>query len=782
MFILKEYQQKAVDQLIEHTCDALQATERRIPMLLKAPTGAGKTVTMASYLSQLMEELHLRPGLPRDVAIIWLAPNTLHLQSYKALKGFYSELNDLRTLQISDLQARSGLQPKDLLFVNWSSVDKEKNTFRQQGETSHNLETLIEQTRLKDTELIVVIDEAHLSAFTGEQARKVLQLINAKIEIAVTATPNRNPDMSVIIPRQKVVAAEMIKKGIQLNVGLSVEEQHGEMIDVHLLKKAMQKRDELAAAYKEMGIDINPLLLIQLPSEKVALTEDDRTKRDIMESYLAGDFNITTQNGTLAVWLSDEKDKVNLDGLENANGLQKVLIFKQAISQGWDCPRAAVIIIFRELGNASFGIQTVGRILRMPEQKHYDNELLNIGYVYTNIQNKVIQVVKDDLDYFSLQFAYRKKNIVIPNLAASFVVNDRATPGYLLSDFSRIFNKQVEARFGIEPIPESDLFTTPEVEAKIVEVTRKNRLAFEQNMWDLNVDNIEIIIPTNLNIDAYEESAIFIENDHMGHFSKTQAELGEMLDRYCYNSITRLNKSKSWKVLKRTLLEFVEYYVNYDEYAARKILLYPQNQVYLSELITLALESYESWQREKGNRNRRLEEVNWTVPEERAFNENYSQMDDIVISAMEPFYEYKSASSPEKKFVEVLESAKDQIAWWYKNGDSGKEHFAIPYINNYSESKQFYVDFVIHFKNGTIGLFDTKTKRSDADAPNKHNALLGYIEQQLEKKPGQKLVGGIIVADVDNTPVTFRYCKNRISDTKDLMGWEFFNPNEIIKN
>jgi type III restriction enzyme len=779
MFILKEYQQKAVDQLIEFTCDALQGTDYRSQILLKAPTGAGKTVTMASYLSQLMQELHLRPGLPRDIAVIWLAPNTLHLQSYKALKGFYSELNDLRTLQISDLQSRNGLQPKDLLFVNWSSVDKEKNTFRQQGESDQNLETLIEQTRLRDTEIIVVIDEAHLSAFTGEQARKVLLLINAKIEIAVTATPNRKPDMSVVIPRQKVVAAEMIKKGIQLNVGLSVEEQQGEMLDLHLLRKAMQKRDEMAEAYKAIGVDLNPLLLIQLPSEKVTLSEDDRNKRLIMENYLAGEHNITTQNGTLAVWLSDEKDKINLDGLEDSNGLQKVLIFKQAISQGWDCPRASVIIIFRELGNPSFGIQTVGRILRMPEQKHYENELLNIGYVYTNIQNKVIQVVKDDLDYFSLQYAYRKKNIPLPHLAASFVVNDRQTPGYLLSDFERIFYKQVERKYSIEQIPDSNLFTTPDNEIKIAEATARNRAILEQHLWELDVENIEIVIPTNLNIDAYEETAILIDNDKMGHFSKTQAELGEMLDRYCYNSITRLNKSKSWKVLKRTILQFVEYYLAFDEFKARKILLHPHNQMFLNELIVLAMENYDLWLRQKGNVNRRVEEVSWTIPEERAYSESYHSVDGVDHSAMEPFFEFSGASTPEKEFVKVLETSKKDISWWYKNGDSGRNHFAISYINSYSEPRQFYVDFVIHFKNGTIGLFDTKTKRSDADAPAKHNALLDYFEKQAEVNPSQKLVGGVIVAEPEKSGMTFRYCKNRIVDTQDLKGWDFFNSNEI---
>lgn len=46
-----------------------------------------------------------------------------------------------------------------------------------------------------------------------------------------------------------------------------------------------------------------------------------------------------------------------------------------------------------------FTIQTVGRILRMPEQKHYPKEQLNIGYVYTDIAKDKIQIVTADSDY-----------------------------------------------------------------------------------------------------------------------------------------------------------------------------------------------------------------------------------------------------------------------------------------------------------------------------------------------------------------------------------------------
>lgn len=774
MIILKEYQQKAVERLLEFSCEALAIPNRRQQMLLKAPTGAGKTVTMAAFVSQLVQEVVLRSGLPRDLTFIWLAPNTLHLQSYASLKGFYSELNDLKTLQLDDLGGNTVLQPNDLLFVNWSSLDKEKNTFRRENEQGFNLDTLIENTYQQSTEIIVIVDEAHLSAFTGIQAKKVLKLIDAKIEISVTATPPATPDMNVVISRQKVVAAQMIKKGVKLNCDLSEQEQMGEMLDVHLLAKAILKRDQIADEYRKAGISINPLLLIQLPSEIATLTEEDKSKRLIMENYLAGKYGITTQNNELAVWLSDSRDKVNLDDIEKPNAIQKVLIFKQAISQGWDCPRASVLIIFREIGNPTFGVQTVGRILRMPEQKHYENDLLDFGYVYTNIQNKIIRVVADDMDYFNLQVARRRQGLVYNQLNASFIVNDRPNPGYLLSDFERIFYKIVEENYEVTEVPEQTLLTRDE-EAAIQEQIETNRKIFIGRMWDLDADEIEIQIPTNIIADAYEANTLIDARDHLGHFSKTQAELSDMLDRFCYDSITRLNKSKSWKVLRRTLIQFVEYYLSFDEFKARKILLCGRNQPRVAELITSALEHYETWQKEKGNQHKRIEDSRWQVPEERYYPEIYKKQEQVEIHALEPFYELNAASSPEKAFTAFLENNKQFIEWWYKNGDKGKEHFSISYTNAAGELALFYVDFIIRFKNGATGLFDTKTKSSDPEAPQKHNALIAWFEKERAANPAVKITGGIVIPETTGNLITFRYCRNRISNTDDLTGWDFLD-------
>ena len=778
MFILKEYQEKAVHNLIEQSCDALMSPNRRIQMLLKAPTGAGKTVTMAAFLARLVQELGLRPGLPPQMAFIWIAPNTLHLQSYAALSGFFSQLNELNTLQIDDLNANAGLEKNSLLFLNWSSVDKEKNVFRRDNEQNFNLQTLVEITRNEGTEIMVLIDEAHYSAFKGEQARKVLQLIDAKIEVSITATPEFIPDLNVIIPRQKVVEAEMIKKGVRMNTGLTHEEQMGEMLDLYLLRKAMAQRKALADAYHEAGIPYNPLLLIQLPSDQKSLDEEDKRLKLVMESYLETEFGITTQNGLLAVWLSDNNDKKNLEGLENPQAMQKVLLFKQAIAQGWDCPRAAVLLIFRNIGNPTFGIQTVGRILRMPEQKHYANDELNYGYVYTNLQNNVIRFVADDLDYFTLQAAIRKTGLQFNAIPSAIMVNDRPTPGYLTSDFKKILFKRAEAKYHIAELPEIDLFNQKERET-FNRIKTENRQNFEANFWQLDVSSIEVEIPRDIQVDDYEKQAYLVSADKMEGFEKSQPELSAMLDRFCYHAISRLNKSKSYKLLRSTLIEFCEYYMDVFENDACKILLYPHNQERLVELINESLELYDIWQKEQGNKHRRKEEIDWEVPPQRYYPEIYKKDESIAAHALEPYYEYESASAPEIKFKEELERNAEHIHWWYKNGDKGKEHFAVTYKNLRGDEQLFYVDFVVCFKSGTIGLYDTKTRNSDPEAPKKHEALVEFIEKQNKENSESKMTGSILIPETTAGITRFRWCRNRIGDTNDLTGWDYFNPGNI---
>ncbi len=779
MYILKDFQEKAVNKLLEYTFDALTENSEQIPIQLESPTGSGKTLMMASYLERVVEELSLQPGLSDNVAFIWFAPNTLHIQSFKSIQKLYEDTNRLNCIDLSDLTANPSLNSRDLLFVNWSSVDGMKKIWRKENETNTNLETLIENTKSNDTQLILIIDEAHLSAFTGTQAISVRNLIKAKVEILVSATPNNRPARNVYIDRKEVIKEEMIKKGVRLNIGLDPVQQSSDNVHIHLLRKAFAKKQELEVLYDtELGRGkVNPLLLIQLPSENTALSEEDKGVRDILEGLLNTDFNISTNNGRLAVWLSGEQNK---EGLEKLDGTQDVLIFKQAIAQGWDCPRASVLVSYRTVQSPNFGIQTVGRILRMPHQKHYQHDDLNYGYVFTNIQSSIINFVPSDSDYFNLQLAERQddKHWTFDKLTSETIINDRASPGVLTSEFEEFFFQIMEENYPeLKQLPE---FTTVS-ESELKDKKQKNKDYMLEKLWVFDIDEHQIRIPINVDINPYQVGAINVSNDHMGRFAITDNEFSQLFDEFCFENITKLNKSKSWKKLRETLIHFAEYYLAINEYKIWKIYLFQQNKAMLIPHIQLALEKFIHWQNQQQNDKRRVEPAEWEVPEIRYYNELYKR--EIVPNhALKPFFEGNKASEPEKLFKKYLIENERHIDWWYKNGDQGREHFSVSYEDNKGILRLFYVDFVIKFKNEKIGLFDTKTKRSDAEAPNKHNALVEYMEKHNKANSKTELLGGVLISAEINGVISFRYCVNRITDTNDLTGWDYFNPANISTN
>ncbi len=60
----------------------------------------------------------------------------------------------------------------------------------------------------------------------------------------------------------------------------------------------------------------------------------------------------------------------------------------------------------------TFTIQTMGRILRMPEQKHYNEEALNYGYIHTNLNKNLITILPEEADYITENKATRNDEIV----------------------------------------------------------------------------------------------------------------------------------------------------------------------------------------------------------------------------------------------------------------------------------------------------------------------------------------------------------------------------------
>ncbi len=776
-----KYQQKAVNELVEKTIGLLKLSGSRHTLVFQAPTGAGKTVMASEMLLRLNTELAQRADAPfQEVAYIWVAPNKLHEQSYFKMKTYFTETQELRPVVFDDMDHSAGsyIHPGEILFVNWESINKDNAIMTRDTEQGASLYDMTTRTQQEhDIPIVMIIDEEHM--FGGRQAKKsekVLQNIQPKLEIRISATPiTSNPEEKVTVHRQHVIEEQMIKEGVVINPALDFTDPNASL-NQHLISLALKKREELAEAYRRLGVNINPLLLIQLPNDGSERMEgDDASIKEEVVEYLNVIKGINTANGRLAVWLSGEKE--NVEGLEAPDNLTEVLLFKQAIALGWDCPRAAVLLIFRKIESFTFGAQTVGRILRMPEQRFYEDDRLNKGYVYTNISQNYVKIEPDDMDYLSPYHAVRRENLCNITLLSEYCERPATSRKRLGSDFKahliRVFedifqvnNVQpslftLEELYGDEPLPDADHQSQ----------TYKNRMAVADKI-EFKVASIGIEIIEDLDITGEVGQSMEASK---AKYVRTMQELNTAFYAFCAKMIGSKFEKVSVATLASVLKEVMEELFEVFETDAVKVILYHRNRQRFADIITKALDRYLKvlTERQKEKSEKSYVKYDWEVPADRLYKEDTNEVrEDAKNHALMPFVRLKNASTPEQEFERYLEAHTEYIDWWYKNGDAGKQHYAISYVGEDGDKSLFYVDFVIRMKNGQIFLFDTKTCGSDKDGACKHNALIDYIN--AEENRGKRLKGGVLIRQGEN----WKYSPMKVDNITDITNWDCFYPSD----
>lgn len=778
------YQQKAVTELVDKTIRLLNLGGQRNKLVFEATTGAGKTVMACQMLAGLMDELHDRgDSRYQEVAFIWFAPRKLHIQSYEKLKGAFEETRTLRPVMFDELDQNEGIRPGEILFVNWESVNKENNVMVREGDCSLSLYEITDRTKEEfGLPIVAIIDEEHMFwSKTADKSAAVLDRINPTVEIRISATPKTaNPKEKVTVYRQDVIAAEMIKKEVVLNPEIELNFSDELELNANLIKAALDKRNQIAEAYKAVGSNVNPLLLIQLPNDtKESMTAEDTAIADQVKKYLEVMCGITTDNHRLAVWLAGEKE--NLTDLEKPDNLTEVLLFKEAIALGWDCPRAAVLLIFRKLQSDQFTIQTVGRIMRMPEQKHYQKEILNSGYVFTDIAKDKIQIVTADAGYIlnNTITAHRRENLKNVNLPSSYTERPNVERNYLGPDFRKVLHE--EARRFWDFVEGNLLFSLEEL-AKLDNDEESNTLPDSDdlqinenrkkvaNSLRLDVKNINIEIPQDVHFQNEEQ---VLEVDTV-KYARKATEIDRVFMAYIATKGHQFESKGRTDKIASYLLEILADFFGIYETKAKKVVLYHSNRPKFDRIIDSALERYARIRdkaRKESAAKRVFRKYGWEVPEERTYDNETSHIEETGNHALLPFVQLNQASNPEKDFVAYLEQNSQYIDWWYKNGDKGKQHYAIEYTTGDEQAKSlFYVDFVIRMKNGHIYLFDTKSIGSDVFASDKHNALLQYIKENTTEE--QPLYGGVILRKDEN----WLFSPLPIKNTTDTLNWNCFYP------
>jgi type III restriction enzyme len=742
---LKIYQEKAVDKLISRTKELLNEKLDKRTIVFQSPTGSGKTFMMSQYIAQLISEMK-----DQDLCFLWLSPGKgkLQEQSYRSLKKEFMGFPVAYLLEEEFVGSRKTIEKNEVVVGNWeklSNKDSKTNEWKSKlmkDKETVNFRELIENTRKSGTKIILIVDESH-SRDKAERAFELRnEIIKPDLTIEMSATPILHEgeyNEKVEVQSNDVIEEGMIKKEIIINEDIDKIDDDEVTSQELVMEMAFQKRLELKRMYEKGDVDINPLVLVQIPDSDAG---DD--KKNFVELFL-GKKGITKEpgNNKLAIWLNEEKVNQEAELITRNDDNVEFLIFKKAVDTGWDCPRAQILVKFRETKSLVFEIQTVGRILRMPEAFHYKNDELNKAFVYTNVKSFTVE--------------YEKYN---PNIIKSVLVkrDEKYIPLKLRSYYrNRVDYGDITARFN-EALDDifCDYFGIKKGDFSTTAITKN----FKKLKGEIDIENLsgkdEIILNKKIDAKLFDH----LSNEKIKSNENFQAYLSEDDKERAFENIIEMNLNgyapkRSLSIVKQALYRWFKKYIGINLLDGG--IIYIQNIVLnnfeiFSVLFDKAVQKYKPIKDEEIKE--KIEEVEewnneWEISESRNYNPNTYKPYPYKISLYKHIQDKKAYlnfdSKIEKEFIDILEENREKIVWWWQNGN---EHMALNFGVKYGDGSTFQPDFLVMFKNGTLGIFDTKASGDREDANKiKAEALQKYIIEENKRKKKDVLFGGLIIKE-----------------------------------
>jgi type III restriction enzyme len=723
------YQESAVAELVKKTIHIFENDNPGKTFLLQSCTGSGKTVMMAKFIEAIASATEMEG---QSVAFFWISPGkgNLYVQSKNKVSAYLGGFPKCVLLEDEYNGIGYSIHSPEVVFVDWEKLnaqDKDgnwKNTLMKESATI-NLPEIMEHTREEGTKIIFIIDESHVSSISDRANDLRDNVIQPYLTIEMTATPlpGRKYDQVITVDKDDVKRSGMVKKEIVINFDLKkiAEEQSLDTLTM-VMTAAEQKRQELKALLEKEPLEddqghfssVNPLVLIQLPDEDQAGSHD---KREFAERWLH-DHGKTTDNGKLAIWLSgDDQNHLNLDGISENDNQVEYLIFKQAIATGWDCPRAYILVKFREVKSEIFNIQVLGRITRMPERRFYINEALNTSYVYSNLKSVEAQ-------------------------------NDPDSPVIIKTE-------QAQSRFALSPVCltsfyKSKNFNILYIRYGISKYIKRNMFG-RGNLIDFNDREIKEEIMTDAKIAGTDvDEATGAKGSGTVSVQMSSIDLENQFNAMIKANLGGYNAGKSISNIKLAIYRAVEDTLDISSATIiQQFLMNPKNREQFQMILK---DSVDEYKQEDANKKPTIEhfDKNWNIPLGQSYTkEGNTKLADRPLSVFQPLYlkNYGGRNVPdalENDFSIFLEQHADKIDWYWHNGDeSSEKNFGIK-IDDAHDA--FRPDWIIGFKDGRIGIFDTKPiERDFADTKMKAEALQRYLKAENAERHDTKLIGGIVV-------------------------------------
>ncbi|WP_416755994.1 DEAD/DEAH box helicase [Mycoplasma aquilae ATCC BAA-1896] len=768
----KRFQEKT----IENTTNFVLSNKDKKSLVIKSPTGSGKTLMMLQMIANVINN-----DVNKEFIFLWLAPGagSLEEQSKRKMIKFYPEYD------CGDVQdiLNNGFVPDTTYFINWEKITKKGNKAIAEAEY-YNIHDQALKARDNGYKFIVIVDEEHVN-----QTKKAFDFLHDHIkpfkEIRISATAKAAKGQEYIeITDKEVIDSELITRSIYINPDVNTKEalEDFENEAFILIKAAEQKRLEIVKAYESIDSQyrINPLVIVQIPNKSDSLIH-------YMQENLFDKMGVSVENGKLAIWL--DNDKQNIEGIEKNNSAVEYLIFKQATATGWDCPRAKILVKLRDNMAENFEIQTIGRIRRMPSQRHFDDDKIDNCFLYT----------------FDAKF---KDNVL---MQANGIEVARVN---LKPEFNKFTLVKEERNLRTSEHDDDQWIRTSKLIYKFLKEKYKLTRDLEENAKKL-ADNGYII------------DTKFIHDDmRQGQVQELSGMIDDVLVRkdvrYHYNTAANHNDEthaidklrnilgfdgKQLKNMLNTLIssrranEYLERYQIIEIGLAKPQIFLINNVNKLAsdfqEFTTQAniVNNYNLFESDED-----IVRSNWYIPtkdeivydstskDKKVFTKNVYEEYDASMATTKN----KIRSLPEHLFEMFCQSNK-HIKWYYKNGDKGKPYLSLIIKKEGLERLQaFYPDYILEDSKGTIWIIEAKggesfqgeSKNIDPFSAQKYATLKRYEKWYNNDCESKKYnLKTAFVRDKDNT-LYIRTADNYEENLNDPDWYDikqFFNMQELNK-
>ena len=364
----------------------------------KVPTGGGKTFLAANSIRPIFDSMpHIHPK-----AVVWLVPSDAILtQTYRTLTDknhdyrkkidvdfgnkveIYSKQQLLNGQNFNPTSVSDNLSVFVLSYDSFRTSKKDgRKAYQENGSLlpfvrfKQDSGSLLEDTDetaliqvIRKLNPVVIVDESHHA--TSKLSKEMLQNFNPSFVLDLTATPKNGSNIISFVDARQLKAENMVKLPV---IVYNRKSQEDVFVSAISLRRKLE--NEAVEEQKNGGRYIRPIVLFQAQPR----TNDDSTTYDKIKHTL---IDMGIPESEIAIKTADRDELKNID-LSSKDCSIRYIITVNALKEGWDCPFAYILATVANRTSSIDVEQILGRILRLPNTRKNEREVLNLSYVITS--------------------------------------------------------------------------------------------------------------------------------------------------------------------------------------------------------------------------------------------------------------------------------------------------------------------------------------------------------------------------------------------------------------